>query len=82
MSQPKLSNIRNKNNKLIRNNSDNSFLIREKSLRNLDNSGVNMLRKFSCKTNLFKPKINMVNMINFKNVVLPGENRRIKKKMK
>ena len=80
MSQPKIQNINN--NKLIRNNSDNFLFQGERGIKNLENSGIGRLRKFSCKTNLFKPKINMVNMINFKNIVLPGEDKQIKLKMK
>jgi hypothetical protein len=80
MSQPKIHNLNN--NKLIRNNSDNFLFQGERGIKNLENSGISRLRKFSCRTNLFKPKINMVNMINFKNIVLPGEDRQIKLKMK
>ena len=81
MSQPKILNISN-NNKLMRNNSDNFLFQKEKGLRNLENNGINRLRKFSCKTKMFKPKINLVNMINFKNIVLPGEDKNIKLKSK
>ena len=80
--QPKLKNIRNYNNKLMRNNSDGSLLYREKSLRGFGADSLNKLRKLSSKTNLFKPKINLVNMVNFKNIVLPGEDKAIKLKKK
>ena len=91
MSQPKIFNNSNNNktsknignnNVLTRTISDTSLLERNKSFNNLGYSNINRLRKFSCATNLYKPKINLVNMVNFKNVVLPGENKKSKIKLK
>jgi hypothetical protein len=79
MSQPKIFNS-NYENKLMRTVSD-SYLFdknKSKNIIKLRNSHINRLKKFNCATNLYKPKVNFVNMVNFKNVVLPGENKKKK----
>ena len=81
MSQPKINNIKNNNNKLMRVVSESSLLPKD-NVGRIDNNGIIKLRKFSCKTNILKPKINIVNMINFKNVILPGEDKKQKLKIK
>ena len=73
MSQPKLINIEklrtiNKN-KLRRTISEKSLLQRDI----FANNNCERINKKNTNTNIYKPKINLVNMINFKNVVLPGE---------
>ena len=85
LSQPKVLNTKNndsnkirRNKQLIRDISMNSLISKDNTI----NNSISRLRKFSCKTNLYQPKVNMVNMINFQNVVLPGENKKIKKMAK
>ena len=73
MSQPKLINIEklrtiNKN-KLRRTISEKSLLQRDI----FANNNCERINKKNTNTNIYKPKINLVNMINFKNIVLPGE---------
>ena len=79
--QPKIINyenirIRNKN-KLRRTISESSLLSKDK----FENNGFGRMKKYNC-TNIYQPKINMVNMVNFKNVVLPGEIKKSKIKTK
>ena len=80
-SQPKIMN-KNTNNNFIKINSDSSSLGKERHFRYLANTSINGLKKFRSKNHLFKPKVNSVNMINFKNVVLPGEDKMKQKKKK
>ena len=81
MSQPKIKNLNNNNNKLMRAISESSLFPKD-NVGSIDNNRFTKLRKFSYKTNIFKPKINIVNMINFKNVILPGEDKKRNLKMK
>ena len=79
--QPKIINyenirIRNKN-KLRRTISESSLLSKDK----FENNGFGRMKKYNC-TNIYQPKINMVNIVNFKNVVLPGEIKKSKIKTK
>ena len=77
LSQPKINNTKNNNNKL----SESSSFPKDINGK-FENFGINKLRKISSKTNIIKPKINIVNMINFRNVILPGEDKKIKSKFK
>ena len=79
-SQPKIHK-KNINNNFIKINSDYS-LQEERNMKNLVNSNISGLKKFRRKSSLFKPKINTVNLITFKNVVLPGDDRKMRQKKK
>ena len=60
-------------NKMLKSIGEYSGLLNEKKIRTIEQN-YSRKRKFSSMTNIHKQRVNMVNLVNFGNVVLPNEN--------
>ena len=81
-SQPKIINndkITTLNKKKLRRTISENSLLKGDIFKN---NNLGKLKKNTFNTKIYQPKINMVNMVNFKNVVLPGEGKKLKIKSK